>query len=93
MPDLGEMNAALLVKWIYRYGNENDRLWRRVVCAKSGSDPRSLIMNFNGRNRKSFLVNSISSTLDRDKKVAQLASESFRILIGNGENSDFWTDD
>lgn len=26
VPDHGEMNAALLVKWIYRYSNKNDRL-------------------------------------------------------------------
>lgn len=35
---LEDLNAALIVKWIYRFTNERDSLWRRVVCAKSGVD-------------------------------------------------------
>lgn len=87
--DLGGMNTVLLVKWIYRYGNENDRIWRRVVTATSAFDPISLIMKFNGRNKKSSLVNLIGSFLHRDKRVSRIASESFRIFIGNSYNSEF----
>lgn len=35
IPDLGDMNAALLVKWIFPYGIEVDRFWKKLVCTKS----------------------------------------------------------
>lgn len=35
-----EMNSALLLKWWWRFGNEKDALWRKVVCAKYKMDPR-----------------------------------------------------
>lgn len=41
IPDLSEMNVTLLVKWIYCYGNESDRFWRRVICAKNDANPSS----------------------------------------------------
>lgn len=93
VPDLGEMNVALLVKWIYRYGNEKYRLWRRVASAKSSFDPRPLIMNLNGRNWKFLLVNLIGSLLDKENRVSRIARECFRILIGNSQDSNFWIED
>ena len=31
-------NEALLGKWLWRFGKEEDRLWRRVVVSKYGED-------------------------------------------------------
>lgn len=90
--DLGDINTTLLVKWIYRYGNKPDRLWRCVVCAKSNAKPRSLIMPLNRRSRHSILVKLIGSLMDRNECVSGVTTESFRLLIGNGSNTDFWAD-
>lgn len=49
VPNLGEMNAVLLVKCIYRHGKEENQLWRNVVNAKSGSNSQSLALTFSGR--------------------------------------------
>lgn len=87
--DLADMNAALLIKWIYR---ERDRLWRRVVCAKSGAGPSCLSLTCNRRSSKSTLVNIIGLLLDRNEKAAALVLGGFKYLIGNGSNSDFWCD-
>ena len=35
---LKRFNSALLAKWLWRYGVENDALWRRVIGAKYGND-------------------------------------------------------
>ncbi|XP_075658607.1 uncharacterized protein LOC142628380 [Castanea sativa] len=35
---LRRFNSALLAKWLWRYGEENDALWRRVIGAKYGND-------------------------------------------------------
>lgn len=86
------MNVALLVKWIFGYGNEWDRLWRRVVCAKNEVDLGFLSIFFGGRGRRSILVNMVGSFLDRNDRVASLTRDSFMIQVGNGMNSDFWAD-
>uniref|UniRef100_A0A7N2MUR0 La-related protein 6B n=1 Tax=Quercus lobata TaxID=97700 RepID=A0A7N2MUR0_QUELO len=35
---LRRFNSALLAKWLWRYGLENDALWRRVIGAKYGNE-------------------------------------------------------
>uniref|UniRef100_A0A2N9E3N6 Endonuclease/exonuclease/phosphatase domain-containing protein n=1 Tax=Fagus sylvatica TaxID=28930 RepID=A0A2N9E3N6_FAGSY len=36
-------NRALLGKWLWRYGNERESLWRRIIHSKYGSFPRRWI--------------------------------------------------
>lgn len=89
IPNLGDLNVALLVKWISCYKNEIDSLWKRVVCAKSGADPNSLTLSFSTRSKKSSLINLIRSLLDRNNVVASAVSSRFRHLVRNGVHSDF----
>jgi len=35
---LTTLNKALLGKWLWQFGKEEDRLWRRVVVSKYGED-------------------------------------------------------
>ena len=35
---LRRFNSALLAKWLWRYGLENDALWRRVIGVKYGNE-------------------------------------------------------
>lgn len=57
-----------------------------LVSAKSGSNPRSLSMAVSSRSRKSTLVSLVGSLLDKDENISQIVSESFRLLIRNGQN-------
>lgn len=34
------MNEALLAKWLWRYWEEKDHLWRRVIVANDGEGDR-----------------------------------------------------
>ena len=36
--DLDLQNWSLLAKWWWRYGEEKDALWRRVMVSKYGED-------------------------------------------------------
>lgn len=36
--DLREVNDCLLLKWQWRYGSENNAMWKSVVCSKYGND-------------------------------------------------------
>ena len=35
---IGFFNKALLAKWLWRFGNESNRLWRQVIAAKYGEE-------------------------------------------------------
>lgn len=40
---LEDLNTGLIMKWIFRFANNRDSLWRKVVSAKSGLDSRCLV--------------------------------------------------
>lgn len=82
--DLADMNVALIVKLILCYANERDKLWKRVFCAKSGSDPNTLLISMKQRSRRSSLVSLIGLLLDKNEEVSSLVRSCFRPLIGNG---------
>lgn len=35
---ISSMNKALLGKWIWRFGEDQEALWKRVITAKYGED-------------------------------------------------------
>lgn len=37
------MNKALADKWIYRYANNKEALWRKLVCVRSKGNEYSLL--------------------------------------------------
>lgn len=63
------------------------------MTAKSGVDPNRILPIVNSSSRKSLLVNFIGSLLNRNDKVSSLVQQGFKTIIGNGLNSDFWSDD
>lgn len=90
--DLANMNAALLAKRVYRYANNRDHLWRRVVCAKSGLDQGRMLLVINQVSRRSVLFNLLGIIMGRNNQVSNLINSSFRVLIGNGVNVNIWND-
>lgn len=36
---LGDMNFALAAKWIFKYTNDKEALWRKVFYSRSRVDP------------------------------------------------------
>ena len=49
---LTTFNKALLEKWLWRFGKEENRLWRRVIASKYGKNggdgPQSWVGEFMG---------------------------------------------
>lgn len=60
---LTKMNSTVLVKWIFLYANDRDRLLRKVVCAKSGANSSLLLPAINRTTIQSTLFNLIGSLL------------------------------
>ncbi|KAL4347618.1 hypothetical protein GQ457_17G007830 [Hibiscus cannabinus] len=87
--DLRLKNRALLNKWLWRYGEEKESLWRKVVDAKYGYDSKNLIPEVREGKRGSWLWKNITSPLLNRE---DLFTKHIRFGIGNGEYIDFWGD-
>ncbi|KAK9003028.1 hypothetical protein V6N11_060599 [Hibiscus sabdariffa] len=42
--DLDFQNRALLCKWVWKFANEGDGLWKKVICSKLNLDLNSLVL-------------------------------------------------
>lgn len=60
------LNTILISKLIYRFDNKRNSLWRKMVCAKSGSNPSRLLPTINRSSRKSSMFNLVGMILDRN---------------------------
>lgn len=70
-----------------------DSLWRRVVGAKCGVDPFTMLPNIVWFSRKWSLFNLIGSLFYKNKGVSSIVQQDFRTVIENGFNADFWLED
>lgn len=84
-----DLNATLIVKWIFMFTNKCDSIWRQIVCAKSGIDPNRLLLFLDRPAIKSLLLSLIGSTLDRNPNASEIVQQEFSVIIDNGLNVDF----
>lgn len=91
--DLGDMNKVLAATWIFRFANDKDSLWRKVVCAKSNGGPDRLMLALGNHNNNSVLLGFVESSIGRNGHVRDVVNKQFKILIGDGQDIDFSYDD
>ncbi|GJZ88311.1 hypothetical protein Tco_0660093 [Tanacetum coccineum] len=83
------LNRALMFKWVWRFFNQSDSLWVRVIHAIHGVD---------GRIGRAGNVGYTSIWCDIIKEMDRLASHGIDLIsmmhkkIGNGSNTSFWKD-
>ncbi|GMI64746.1 hypothetical protein like AT4G29090 [Hibiscus trionum] len=88
--DLKTKNSALLNKWLWRYGTEYDKLWRRVINAKYEDGAQWLLpRNSQINNRKSWIWRNIAKPLS---DPADVFAQHLRLTVGDGSRIDFWND-
>jgi hypothetical protein len=85
-----EMNAALLLKLWWRFGNEKDALWRKVVCAKYNIDPRLWQPNMELNRMVSTVWKDILQIKSKNPEVFSKYSNNISISIGDGLSTQFW---
>lgn len=76
-----EINRALLTKWLWRFENEENSLWRKIITDKYGAINKwdlATIIGLNGVSLRKVLM----TLFGRFKEVAQMA-------VGNGWNTLF----
>lgn len=81
------VNEALLAKWWWRFGNEKEALWRRVLDSKYGYSNKNWIPLPVLSVRGSYTWKGI---LNISNKVEVM--KSLGIFPGNGKSTSFWYD-
>lgn len=84
------MSSALTTKWIYKYTNSKDALWRKVMCARSKSNLNSVLPCL-GNNGKSVFLRFINVAIGSSGQAREAISQQFKILVGDGRDTNFGT--
>ena len=91
MGDMVIKNAPLLFKWWWRFSEENNSLWKRVICSCN-----NLVMNrqigdqLNSRATRPW--KAICNVWKLNKELEQVCTNRIRVEVGNGEATLMWED-
>ncbi|KAE8689380.1 hypothetical protein F3Y22_tig00110940pilonHSYRG00486 [Hibiscus syriacus] len=87
--DVKVRNRILLNKWIWRFSEDNDSLWKKIIVAKYMYDPEVILPKGISARRLNGLWYEIVHPLlsNEDEFLVDV-----RCVMGNGSRIDFWTD-
>ena len=88
--DLAVKNAGLLLKWWWRYGKEDDQLWKKVIKSIYQED-NGLIPSKSGP-KSSGPWQVIKNLIRTQQPLAMKIVQFLRLKLGNGERIKFWED-
>ncbi|GMI95172.1 hypothetical protein HRI_003186500 [Hibiscus trionum] len=86
------LNWSLLYKRAMRYGNETHKLWRRLITAKTQSDPAGLLPIPCNANNVSWIWNSIAKNYAKEDQLGKLFRDNLSLQVGYGSKVLFWDD-
>ncbi|CAL5365331.1 unnamed protein product [Camellia sinensis] len=89
---LSDVNICLMVKWWWRYGHQQQSLWKMVVCSRYGGNGGRWKPETVSTAMVSTVWKDIVSVISANSVAAEFFSQNFRIIVGNGERIHFWTD-
>ncbi|GLT87099.1 hypothetical protein SLE2022_051990 [Rubroshorea leprosula] len=91
--DLRRKNWALLGKWWYRFGEDAESLWKRIVTEKYyGGNRDEADITAVGNWRTSRICKNIISIGGRSRRLKNMLVEGFRWEVGEGNRVSFWRD-
>lgn len=61
-----------------------------MLCAKSKGDSNSLMPVLGNKSNRSMLLRVIDVVIGRSGLTREVIQQQFRILIGDGNDTDFW---
>ncbi|KAE8655306.1 2-succinylbenzoate--CoA ligase [Hibiscus syriacus] len=86
------MNRALLGKWSWRFANERNAVWRRLICSKYNLDHASLLFNSKIPTKSSWIWRSVVNTDFKEDSFGPKFRSLCRIQVGSGQFIRFWQD-
>ncbi|KAE8726423.1 hypothetical protein F3Y22_tig00006991pilonHSYRG00009 [Hibiscus syriacus] len=90
--DLNLSNRALLGKWIWKFANEKDTLWKNFICCKHNLDSSTMSVNSVYSSQDSWIWKGIVSSFLKNDVIGERLRSHSRIQVGNGKSISFWND-
>ncbi|CAL5387765.1 unnamed protein product [Camellia sinensis] len=89
---LRDVNACLLLKWWWRFGGDENMLWKKVLCGKYNIHGRKWYPNTEASQMHSRLWKDILSVATSTSALHSFYICNTFILVGNGDRTLFWED-
>ena len=83
-------NKALLAKWAWRFGNEKDSLWKKVIIAGYGLKESDIFWRGSNKRSASHFARAVASIFSQGSKSASIMKEKLRAVIGMWDSVNFW---
>ncbi|KAK3184991.1 hypothetical protein Dsin_032277 [Dipteronia sinensis] len=87
---MGDKNKSLLAKWVWRFGTENNSLWRRVICARYGVSLSDLTWEWKGFSLASLFVKAVASLFVKEFASNRVLKEGLKVILCDGSRGKFW---
>ncbi|EOY32411.1 Uncharacterized protein TCM_040316 [Theobroma cacao] len=85
-------NKSLLNKWLWRFDNEQDSYWRKIIVEMNGLDSNYLLPTCHNLRNFFKIWRNILSPLFSSGCMSNLVRESFGLAVRNGSYIKFWHD-
>ncbi|KAL7195827.1 hypothetical protein ACSBR1_035959 [Camellia fascicularis] len=90
--NLKEMNSSLLLKWWWRYGEEDKALGKKIINSRHGAIGGSWLPKLEPSGRVSAVWNGILSGVEVHSDLLSFFLSSTEINLGDGKRVFFWLD-
>ncbi|KAE8701523.1 leghemoglobin C2-like [Hibiscus syriacus] len=90
--DLNLTNRALLGKWVWKFANEKDSIWKKFFCCKHNVSCHSLDITKALSHKDSWIWRGIVNNFSKNDFIGGCLRSHAKIQIGNGESVSFWKD-
>ncbi|KAE8692137.1 Nuclear transport factor 2 family protein with RNA binding domain [Hibiscus syriacus] len=88
--NLSYMNRALLGKWSWRFVNDRETLWKKMICNKYILDPRLLLFKSKLPAHASWIWKSVVNNHFKEDQFGAKFQSLFKVRVGNGVSIRFW---
>ncbi|KAE8721931.1 pentatricopeptide repeat-containing protein [Hibiscus syriacus] len=86
------MNRALLGRWSWRFANDKDSVWKKVICCKYNLDPSLLLFNEKLPTHASWIWKSVVLNHFKNDQFGAKFRSNFKVRVGDGGSIRFWLD-
>ncbi|KAE8656892.1 Protein MOR1 [Hibiscus syriacus] len=90
--DLNFANRVLLGKWVWKFANEKDSLWKNMICSIHNASTMSLDLNKVISPSDSWIWKGITRNYLAEDAIGNGLRSHSKIQVGNGKSIVFWHD-
>ncbi|GMI86725.1 hypothetical protein HRI_002341800 [Hibiscus trionum] len=90
--NISVQNRFLLSKWIWKFSNERNSLWKKVICAKYNIDRHSMEPGDHCSASYSWLWKGIVKSFYSNDEIGTCMRNNLIYQVGDGASIKFWSD-